>query len=140
VMDRVPVSLGHGDFTPWNMFVGERRLHVYDWELAGEAPLLSDLFHFVCQTGVLVRREAPGRILRRLERELTRPAIAALVQHYGIDIDLHLRLYLLDRATYYLARYSTRTDLHVQADWLLEFWAQALQVSRVGCAGKLEHS
>jgi hypothetical protein len=137
---RIPVSLGHGDFTPWNMFVGRRSLHVYDWELACEAPLLSDLFHFVCQTGVLVRREPPRRVLCRLGRALARPSIAAMVQQYDINIDLHLRLYLLDKATYYLERFVSQTDLHVQAEWLLEFWIHALQAAPAASSGKLENA
>jgi hypothetical protein len=125
--ESVSVSLAHGDFTPWNLYEGKRCLHVYDWELAREAPLLSDLFHFVCQTGVLVRKEPPDRTIQRLQKEFAKPEIGALVQRYDIRPDLHLRLYLLEKATYYLERYARQTALHRQAHWLLDFWTHALR-------------
>lgn len=124
---RIAVSLAHADFTPWNAYEGKGTLHVYDWELAREAPLLSDLFHFVCQTGVLVRRESPERIIQRLRIELEKPSVRALVQRYHVDPDLHLCLYLLEKAAYYLERYTRQKDLHRQTGWLLDFWVAVLE-------------
>lgn len=44
----IGVGLVHGDFTPWNTFRAKGRLYVFDWEYAEEeAPLASDLLHFV---------------------------------------------------------------------------------------------
>jgi aminoglycoside phosphotransferase (APT) family kinase protein len=33
----MPLSLAHGDFTPWNTRLGPRTLFVLDWERASEA-------------------------------------------------------------------------------------------------------
>ena len=40
--------LSHGDFTPWNTFFSDEKLHVFDWEYAGEGyPIGYDLIHFI---------------------------------------------------------------------------------------------
>jgi len=52
-------ALAHGDFTPWNMFVQQDHLAVYDWEMAKEAyPLGFDAFHFVIQKGIMIERKS----------------------------------------------------------------------------------
>ena len=41
-------GLSHGDFTPWNTFMADGRLYVFDWEYAEQArPVSSDIIHFV---------------------------------------------------------------------------------------------
>lgn len=41
-------GLSHGDFTPWNTFIVQGRLYVFDWEYATEAtPFSNDILHFV---------------------------------------------------------------------------------------------
>ena len=40
------VGIGHGDFTPWNMYQANGKLHLYDWEMANlDTPLLLSLIH-----------------------------------------------------------------------------------------------
>ena len=49
--EAIPVSVSHGDFTPWNMYCDDQRLYVYDWEMARNGiPMLFDLFHFSYQS------------------------------------------------------------------------------------------
>jgi hypothetical protein len=44
----LPVSLSHGDFTPWNTFLVQGRLYVFDWEYAEKSlPITNDIIHFV---------------------------------------------------------------------------------------------
>lgn len=44
----VPTSLSHGDFTPWNTFLSNDRLYVFDWEYAENGrPLSNDIIHFI---------------------------------------------------------------------------------------------
>ena len=41
-------GLSHGDFTPWNTFMANGRLYVFDWEYAEQArPAGNDIIHFV---------------------------------------------------------------------------------------------
>lgn len=43
----LPIAMSHGDFTPWNTFIVNERLYVFDWEYAEEsAPISNDIIHF----------------------------------------------------------------------------------------------
>lgn len=51
VADTIPLCLAHGDFTPWNTFLQNGRLYVFDWEYAAEdCPVGFDLAHFLLST------------------------------------------------------------------------------------------
>ncbi|MBX5481016.1 MAG: phosphotransferase [Myxococcaceae bacterium] len=126
---RVPVALGHCDFTPWNMIVGDGSIGIYDWELARfDVPLLYDLFHFVLQTSLLL----PGR---RNLKELIRCALAiapirALIHERGIDVNHHFALYLLAHASRYALQFARQSSVHAQAHWLVDGWRRCLQELR----------
>lgn len=64
----MPVALAHGDFTPWNSFLTEGRLYVFDWEYAHPAyPLGYDEIHFTLATS---SAEAATTLLNALESAL----------------------------------------------------------------------
>lgn len=45
---KLDAGLSHGDFTPWNTFMANGRLYVFDWEYAEQArPAGNDIIHFV---------------------------------------------------------------------------------------------
>lgn len=44
----------HGDFCPWNMMLDNKKLTVFDWEMAGMYPLGYDLFTYIFQTSFLL--------------------------------------------------------------------------------------
>lgn len=71
---RLPLSLCHRDFAPWNTRVGQRGLFVFDWDGAQEGTIpLYDLFHFqAIQAALFGRRDpVPDRpLLRRSLDEL----------------------------------------------------------------------
>lgn len=47
-MKSIPVCLAHGDFTPWNSFVLDKKLYVFDWEYAHPMyPVGYDHTHFL---------------------------------------------------------------------------------------------
>lgn len=53
----IKVSTYHADFTPWNMFVENGRLFVFDWEYAQmTCPPGLDRFHFFVQTEIFEKR------------------------------------------------------------------------------------
>ncbi|MBN1545805.1 MAG: glycosyltransferase [Syntrophaceae bacterium] len=64
----VPVGPCHGDYAPWNtMRLPHGKLFLFDWEYGSdEAALLSDIFHRIFMPGMLVKRECPARLLKRL--------------------------------------------------------------------------
>lgn len=124
---RVHLAASHGDFTPWNSFVSDERIHAYDWELSRrDAPLLTDLFHFVLQGEVMLRRSDHAAIRSELERALALPEIADLCRRFRVDPMTHYRLYLVSNVSYYLNLYVTQESLHPQARWIMEAWEQAI--------------
>lgn len=51
----LPFHQSHGDFAPWNTYIVNGRLFLYDWEHSSpDSPAGRDLFHFVTQTNFLL--------------------------------------------------------------------------------------
>ncbi len=117
----------HNDFTPWNTYVCNNKLQVYDWELASKSmPLLFDLFHFIFQNEVLVNRSSIEQINLKIEKTLANKTIKRLVKRNNINVRLNYQLYLLHNIAYYTNIYAKQENLHTQAYWLLSIWEQAL--------------
>lgn len=115
----------HGDFTPWNLYVGNQKIQLYDLELASiEKTFAFDVFHFVMQQGILVERLPWIHIKQKLEK-----AFALLVNassHKEADFQKYLKSYLYTNVTYYLALYAKQEYWHMQIDWLLAVWGEAV--------------
>ncbi|MFK7922600.1 MAG: phosphotransferase [Bacteroidia bacterium] len=125
--ESVKVAWAHGDFTSWNMYHSEKALHVYDWELARpDMPILYDAFHYLIQTGVLLRRQSNKQIEKELLRAQRLPGMQALLEQYGLNFEEQLRRYLLHLVSYYLRIYMDEPKLHMQVQWLLDCWDYAL--------------
>ena len=50
----VLTCFAHGDFCPWNMMIDDKKIQVFDWEMAGFYPFGYDLFTFIYQTSFLL--------------------------------------------------------------------------------------
>ncbi len=122
----VPTSFCHNDFTPWNMYVEEKVLKVYDWELAGDAPVLSDLFHFHFQKGVMLEQKSYSEISQDIMQVLEQPEWKAFIKLHSINVPFQLSMYLAKTVSYYLAVYNKQETLHWQAIALLKVWDSAL--------------
>ncbi len=124
----VPVARAHGDFTPWNTFVGaEGRVYAYDWELSQPGmPLLFDAFHYAFQSGILVGHKDYEGISASLARMQRQPVLEAICREYDVDFEWHRWFYLAWVMSYYLPRYLTQINLHTQAYWLINTWSAAL--------------
>ncbi|WNJ19312.1 phosphotransferase [Pontibacter sp. G13] len=134
VFDSIPaeqhirVSMTHGDFTPWNMYIDDKGIYVYDWELSkASRPLLYDMFHFSYQSGVMLLRQKWPQIRRELLRDLRLPTTRMMVEQFQLDIHLLHGLYLLDNITYYLNIYLQEPKVHQQVYWLLDVWESSLE-------------
>jgi len=89
----------HGDFTPWNMFVEQGRLFVFDFEYAGRTyPPFLDYFHFMTQTAVFERKLSAEQII-----SLWRDNRHAVMGEFP-DLSLAYRSYLLDIISKYIQR------------------------------------
>lgn len=124
----VPVSVSHGDFTPWNMYMDSNRLYVYDWELAKNGiPMLFDLFHFVFQSQVLLHHNDFTEIKENIKQVLQSPAAQSISHKYDINTTLHYKLYLLFNISYYMRIYMNEQELLTQSHWMIDAWLDALQ-------------
>ena len=57
----------HGDFTPWNMFVENEQLFVFDWEYARQTyPKGLDRYHFLTQTAIFERHLTAQQIIAEI--------------------------------------------------------------------------
>ena len=113
----------HGDFTPWNCFVTQNQLSLYDLELVQEnIPLGYDAFHFVIQNGILVKRAS----WKSISQEIMDVICPALFNGDKEKTREYLKLYLLINTTYYLRVYSNQNEWHTQVDWLLQTWNEAI--------------
>jgi hypothetical protein len=121
-VDPIPVSLAHGDFTPWNCFLpanAQQPLALYDWELALEdAPVGFDALHFTIQSGILLQRLPLSQLKENAQKSIKKTANAAHL----------LSLYVVYTAAYYLPLYARQKDLHGQVWWLLEAWEGLLNL------------
>jgi hypothetical protein len=80
-------GVAHGDCAPWNLLRDERGWALIDWENASdEMPPFYDLFHFLVQSSVELRRPSKSAILEGLR--LNRPVgdtVAAYADGAGVD-------------------------------------------------------
>jgi thymidylate kinase len=119
------LTMAHKDFTPWNCFVAKNKLHLYDFELAQDyLPFGFDAFHFVMQQGILVDR-LPWKLLKPKLKE----AYVHLIEHWDWKIGMWeecLKAYLLINLSYYLNLYKQQQNWHIQIQWLLNTWNDAM--------------
>ncbi len=122
------LGMGHGDFTPWNMYVGQGRLHIYDWEMSQpDYPLLFDFFHYYFQKGILINRENFTDIQKKLQKQFQQKEAKQILATYRLDKQTYYRLYLLYIVCYYLPKYLVQPKLHTQVHWLVSTWLEALE-------------
>lgn len=102
----IPFGLCHRDFTPWNTFFHDEKLYVFDWEYSRrDYPPLLDIFHFIIQDGILVRKLNPERLLKRIANN--QRLIEIYCEQIVLDINLIdylLLCYLLDISLFYIER------------------------------------
>jgi len=130
--EKIELSLSQGDFTQWNMYESNGKIALYDWELASfERPKGFDYFHFIIQQGVLVDhkpwKEIYAEIIKYSENEFGK-------QQFNNDLDKlndYLKWYLMVNCLHYLKIYSEQPKWHVQIDWLLQVWNEALNLFMV---------
>jgi len=109
---KIPFHLAHGDFTPWNISVMNRKPYLFDWEYAmDEAPAGYDLFHWAFQTEYLVYHKKPHEIINSLGEISTQ--VTAYWNAIGLQAASHdlFILYLIDRLAAGITDDSTRLVL-----------------------------
>ena len=121
------VAIAHGDFTPWNMYSANHVLHLFDWELSqSEMPLLYDLFHFIFQSEVMIKRSNYTVIYDEITKLITMKRVEGLLREFKIDLNKSYIFYLVYTITYYLDKYIKQKHLHEQVFWLMNVWEDAV--------------
>lgn len=102
---QLPACLSHGDFTPWNTFMANGRLYVFDWEYAEHArPPSSDIIHFVLNEPRMRSQPASAKIeavmacLSQPWVDIQKEAVPALLMIYLLTQTLR-QIERLPRAT-----------------------------------------
>jgi thymidylate kinase len=127
VTQSIRVSLAHGDFTPWNMYVNGSDLNVYDWEMTTpNMPVLFDAFHFISQSGILEHRWDFERIEKEMNLQMLNGVAQQLLHESQIDFELSKKLYFLLFVSSQLEMYTIQEKWHLQVNWLLNTWNEAL--------------
>lgn len=120
-------SQSHGDFTPWNIWMKEGKLCLIDFELyKEEMPVLYDVFHFVYQSNILIKHNCYNQIKQELNEIFSKPEWKNFIANHQINIEEAEKLYLLNNVLYYMHIYTQQTNWHVQINWLLNTWSEAL--------------
>ncbi len=123
----VEISLSQGDFTQWNMFENKGKLSIYDWELASsDKPKAFDYFHFIIQNDVLVDHKCWKEIYSDIIN-FSKDEFSKEIFNYDLDeLNNYLKWYLLINCMHYLKVYAEQPKWHVQVEWLLQVWTEAL--------------
>ena len=125
--DFLSLSKSHGDFTPWNMKYNDEKIFLIDWELFSESrPAFYDVFHFIYQNAILIQRKPFSAIRAEIQAYFSKEELQQVVTENGIDIAQCERLYLISIIIYYLDVYEVQDRWHLQIDWLLQTWCEAL--------------
>lgn len=126
---QVTIGFSQGDFTPWNQYLQEDTIALYDWELArADQPYAFDYFHFVIQQGVLVDRKKWATIYNELKEQCVDSHGNCLFDHDLEAFKNQLKWYLLTNCMYSLKLYAEQSEWHTQIYRLLKIWNEALDV------------
>ena len=127
--DQIELSLSQGDFTQWNMYEKNGKIALYDWELANfERSRGFDYFHFIIQQGVMVEHKSWAAIYTDIKRECVGDFGTQLFNNDLDKLNDYLKCYLMLNCMHYLKIYSDQPKWHVQIDWLLQVWNEALNM------------
>jgi thymidylate kinase len=125
-------AFAHKDFTPWNIFINEDKLGIYDVEMSNfETPILFDIFHFQVQKAIMIDNFSTEQTSLLLEDYCKNVKVRDLSELYNIDPKRYYSLYLALSCSYYLNVYSQQEKLHQQAQRLLQFWLYELSKTAV---------
>ena len=120
----ISFAYGHNDFTPWNMFIENDHLYLFDWELAKkDIVLLYDFFHFIFQSQILISKSDYKTIFEVITTHIKNNSkLKDIIKKYNIDINENYKLYLLYTVSYYLDKYNNQETFYKQIYWIINIW------------------
>ncbi len=125
--EMVIAGFSHGDFTPWNIYLNNEKLSIYDWELANPLiPIGFDAFHFITQQGILVDRRPWNEIKQEIKNKISPKLFSGWSKNQADEMERYLELYLLINTVSYLHLYAQQPKWHTQVIWLVNTWNTAI--------------
>jgi hypothetical protein len=110
---RMPLSLAHRDFVPWNTKLQPRGLFVFDWERAEEDVVpLYDMFHFQAMQAALLQRR-----LRISDDQVTTTSLRALWPEGQQHLPWLYLAYLVDMSLFYSEARAKAPDTGERGVW-----------------------
>ena len=92
----LPFHASHGDFAPWNAYIKDGKLFLYDWEYSRpDAPGGWDLFHFTTQTNILLKNKNSGELYNAILGDAYNTLTKPYWEKLGIGEDTMKALFLL---------------------------------------------
>jgi thymidylate kinase len=120
-------SSAHGDFTPWNMYLRNDQLVLIDWEnYHSSAPILFDVFHFIYQNEILNGGRSYANVRKTIANFFNTPVWSNWIERNNIDLAHYEKLYLLMNTATYLELFAHQEKWHMQVEWLIEMWSEAI--------------
>lgn len=105
-------SVYHGDLTPWNSYLHQNKLYVFDWEYAKQTyPPFLDYFHYFTQSAFYERRWDATETIQRFHRQ------KAVLQGYISHPSLYYKAYLLSIIHFYMERDKNSSNDTFQAKY-----------------------
>lgn len=84
-------SVYHGDFTPWNTFVSDGRLFVFDWEYAlRTCPPLLDRYHWFTQVCIFEKHYRSEKICKEFVKEFGISDIFSYLCYLIVNISIYI--------------------------------------------------
>lgn len=92
----LPFHMSHGDLAPWNAYIRDGKLFLYDWEYARQdAPPGWDLFHFIYQTNGYLKNSNPNELYEAIVCDDYKSMSKQYWEKLGIGEDARNILFLL---------------------------------------------
>lgn len=118
-------GFAHKDFTPWNCYINQDKMMIYDFELADKNTVFGfDAFHFVMQQSILVEQLPWKTIKPKLKNAFQ--LMCEFQKLNDLDFELYLKLYLINNISNYISIYNNQEHWHLQIHWLFKTWNEAL--------------
>lgn len=100
----VNMCVAHRDFTPWNMFIENEELFVFDWEYASRDYLpMMDMFHFEIQHKIMDEGLESEELVEYIDKNWERYRLY-ISENTTLEACWILHAYLLDFIALYVSR------------------------------------
>lgn len=105
---QITLTKSHGDYIPWNRFLGRNSISIIDWETMAHRPAFYDLCYFVIHKTLLIDQGSSSLALERTFQLLKENKVA-FERSIGIespDFSLHIEICILEILLHYLSNES----------------------------------